>query len=229
MCRLNLNLTMVLLLGIIEGCARIEPCGTFSFSGSEVDTTSENGIDASLSFDFDPADCTAECTCNLIPYVQIVRTWSFETSQPLYPTSEKRDRATTAGYYIDRVPDRKWGYYGRNDDGSFASYLTPGSNTTTAVLGDAPRRPEASPWLDIWWQASSAPVCIESSASCFNDFCGYYFWSWLVDDAGTVTGIVDLVGWEFLSDQFNEAVAQWNAQAPGLGKNNFPSFGRLPD
>ena len=164
----------------------------------------------------------------LIPYVQIVRTWSFDSSMPLYPSDEKRDRATANGFYIDRIPGRIWGYYGRNDDGTFASYLTPGSNDADAVLLDSPSRPEAAPWLDIWWQAVSVPVCLEGD-DCVNDLLGYYFWSWVVDSGGTITGIIDLNGWEFLQDEVDDAVVQWNAQAPGLGKNPFPVFGHLTD
>ena len=211
----------------LVACPRVPPCGDFTFTGSEVDTASLNGVDASVSFDFGPATCGSGCECNLIPFVQIVRTWSFEDAMPLYPTSEKSDRATANGFYIDRIANRIWGYYGRNDDGTFASYLTPGSNDTAAVLGDSPRRPEADPWLDIWWQAVSVPVCIDNDSPCVNNLLGYYFWSWVVDSGGTVTGIIDLDGWEFLQDEVDDAVDEWNTQAPGLGKNSFPTFVRL--
>ncbi len=222
-------LSFLMAIFLIVGCTTIPPCGDFTFTGTEFDTTDSNGVDASVYFAFDPGDCECECECDLIPYVQIVRTWSFDDAMPLYPSTEKEDRATANGYYIDRIAGRKWGYYGRNDDGTFALYLTPGSNTTDAVLLDSPRRPESSPWLNIWWQAVSAPVCIDAEASCQNHLLGYYFWSWVVNSDGTVTGIIDLNAWESLDNEFSAAVGEWNGQAPGLGKNRFSRFARMTD
>lgn len=218
---------LFLCVSILVGCETLQPCGDFEFTGTEFDTAASNGVDMDVAFDFEPTDCGCNCTCDEIPYVQIVRTWSFEDAQPLYPSTEKAQRATTNGWYIDRIAGRIWGYYGRNDDGTFASYLTPGSNTVDAVLRDSPRRPQMDPWLDIWWQAVSVPVCIDSGAPCENRLLGYYFWSWLVDDAGTVTGIIDLNAWERLDDEVLDAVGEWNTQAPGLGKNQFPTFSRM--
>ncbi len=219
---------MVMLIGMFSGCT-IRPCGNFSFSGSEYDTTTVNGIDAAVTFNFDPSECGSACSCGLIPYVQIVRTWSFDSAQPLYPSTEKQERATSGGWYIDRVAGRKWGYYGRNDDGSFAYYLTPGSDALPAVLMDAPRRPESSPWLNIWWQAVSVPACIDDTSGCSNQMAGYYFWSWLVDDTGGVAGIFDANAWKRLDDVVDDAVDKWDIQAAGLGKHAFPDFGRLTE
>jgi len=50
-----------------------------------------------------------------------------------------------------------------------------------------------------------------------------------VDDAGALTddSIVDSVAWENLQLTMDDAVAAWNAQAPGLGHNLFPAFDKL--
>jgi len=221
----------LLALGVIAlllvGCVVIEPCGTFTFNGTEYDTSTSNGVNMDLSFDFDPSVCGSTCTCDPVVYIQVVRTADLETYIYLYPSTEKEDRATGDGWYIDRIAGRVWGYYGRNNDGSFAYYLTPGSEVDPAILEDAPRRPESEPWLGIWWQAVSVPVCIEAGSTCENNLLGHYFWSWLVDDSGVVAGILDWIAGPTLADSVDEAVAEWNAQAPGLGKNTFPTFTRL--
>jgi hypothetical protein len=84
---------------------------------------------------------------------------------------------------------------------------------------------------NIWWQAVSGSVSIDGFRSCNNDFLGYYFWSWFVDDAGAVTddSIIDAIAWKNLDSVMNDAVAAWNAQAPGLGHNVFPAFDQLMD
>jgi hypothetical protein len=202
----------------------VPPCGDFTFTGATVDGATQNGVDMDVSFDFDPAECGSTCTCSLVAYIQIVRTVDLEDFTYIYPSSEKADRATADGWYIDRIANRIWGYYGRNDDGTFATTLDPGSDTDPATLFDSPRRGQSEPWLSIWWQAVSVPVCIDNGSTCANRLVGAYFWSWLVDEDGAVPGIINGVAWEPLPDAVDEAVAEWNIQAPTLGKNTFPAF-----
>ena len=220
-------MVVLLLAGCERICTPVPRCGTFTFTGTKVDTSTQNGVDMNVSFDFNPDGCSSTCTCDPVCYVQIVRTVDMDTSVYIYPTSEKEDRANANGWYIDRIPDRIWGYYGRNDDGSFASTLNPGSETDPTILFDSPRRPEDEPWIDIWWQAVSAPVCIQSGSGCQNNLLGYYFWSWIVEPNGTTSDPIHAVAWENLDDEVDSAVTEWNAQAPGLGKNTFPAFTRL--
>jgi hypothetical protein len=181
-----------------------------------------------VSFDFDPAACGSTCTTNTIAYVQMVRTYDLTDGTYSYISEEHEARAIAYGWYVDRLSGKQWGYYGRNDNGTFAGNLTPGNNTTNAVLFDAPSRPDTM--RNIWWQAVSAPVSIDGGAnSCNNNFLGYYYWSWFVDNAGTVTNqqIIKGVAWEDLHLVMDDAVAAWNAQAPGLGHNVFPAFAKL--
>ncbi len=215
----------LLILASCNGiCDKIPPCGDFTFTGTIFDTSTSNGINMNLRFNFNPADCGSDCSCDTVCYVQMVRTYAFDGGTYLYPSSEKSNRATAYGWYIDRLEGKIWGYYGRNDNGSFASSLVPGTNTTDAILYDSPRRGEGSPYLGIWWQAVSVPVCIDGDSGCHDFMLGSYFWSWLVNDAGTVTGIVKTEAWEPLDTHFDDAVAEWNVQAPTLGKNTFPVF-----
>lgn len=209
---------------IVAGCQPIPPCGEFTFTGAVVDTAAQNGVDMDVSFDFDPGECEFDCACDLVCYVQIVRTVDLNDGTYHYPSTEKADRATADGWYLDRLAGRIWGYYGRYDDGTFAASLDTGSDVDPAILYDSPRRGEAEPWLGIWWQAVSVPVCIDEDSDCENQLLGYYFWSWWVDDDGNVPGIIDTIAWEPQDEDFDEAVDEWNAQAPGLGKNTFPAF-----
>lgn len=226
--KIKINILLFALLPILS-CVRLEPCGSFTFTGTEYDTEYQNGVDMNISFDFNPATCSSECTCDPVCYIQIVRTVDLEDGTYLYPSSEKEDRATSDGWYIDRLAGRKWGYYGRNDDGSFASTLDTGSETEPAILYDSPRRGESEPWLNIWWQAVSIPVCIDEDSDCLNNLLGYYFWSWWVTNDGEVPGIINGIAWEPHEVAVDEAVDEWNDQAPGLGKNSFPTFSRLMD
>jgi hypothetical protein len=223
----KVSIISIILLFLTTGCCKLPPCGDFEFTGSSYDTSISNGVDMNISFDFDPEICCTDCTCDLVCYVQMVRVCDLEDGIYLYATSEKADRATDDGWYIDRLAGRIWGYYGRYDDGSFAPTLQPGSNTTNAILYDAPRRGESDEWMPIWWQAVSVPVCIDDGSGCENNLLGYYFWSWVVDENGVVLDPIHGIAWKPLEEHFNEAVDEWNLQAPGLGKNNFPAFSPL--
>ena len=46
----------------LAGCPPVPPCGQFTFTGTEDDGAVSNSIDASVSFDFDPAECGSDCS-----------------------------------------------------------------------------------------------------------------------------------------------------------------------
>jgi hypothetical protein len=212
----------------LGACTSIQPCGTFAFTGNADDGATSNGITMNLSFDFDPAACGETCTTNTVAYIQMVRTYDLEDGTYSYISEEHEARAIAYGWYIDRLAGRIWGYYGRNNNGTWSNNLTPGNNATNAVLFDAPNRPNSV--RNIWWQAVSAPVSIDGGAdSCNNNFLGYYYWSWSVDDAGHLTDddIINVTAWENLHLVMDDAVAAWNAQAPGIDHNEFPAFAKL--
>jgi len=204
------------------------PCGTFNFTGSP---HTNRGINVSLDFDFDPAACSAPaCTCNTVAWVQIVRIIDIQTGNYLSPNSDQTNRLVTGqaahlnGWAVDRISGRDWGYYGRNNNGTFASYVTTGSNSTDAVLGDTP-----SGWPDSsWFDAVSVPVCIDAAAGCNSELTGFYYWLFTVGTGGTVSDPYDKIAVEWHRDAFDASVTEWNADAPGLGKNSFPAFARMP-
>jgi len=203
----------------------------FQFNDRGVlDNTTANGWKMDLDFNFNPSDCGEDCNCDLVCFIQMVRTIDEENGTYLYATSEKQNRATSEGWYIDRLAGRIWGYYGRYDDGSFANTVTVGSETTKANLYDYPQRPEADPWIDFLWMAITVPVCIDNpNSSCNNHLLGYYEWAWVVDARGSVPYTLDWVSPKGFKDDFDDAIDEWNLQAPGLAKNNFPTFTRLSE
>ncbi|MFN2173587.1 MAG: hypothetical protein ACK2UF_19345 [Candidatus Promineifilaceae bacterium] len=215
---------------ILAGCGTpTTPCGEFTFNGAP---HTNQGIDVTLDFDFDPDACGApDCTCDTVAYVQIVRIIDFDTGGFLSPNSDQTNRivngraeATLNGWAIDRLMGRVWGYYGRNNDRTFASTLTPGSDISAATLRDSP-----SNWPNgSWFDAVSVPVCIDPEADCENQLAGYYYWSFFVNNSGSVGDPYDANGVEWHRDAFDEAVLEWNNDAPGLAKNSFPAFIRMP-
>lgn len=218
----------VSMICLITACGNpTYPCGTFSFSGSPNGNRGEN---ISTSFSFSPSVCNSNCQTNEIAYIQIVRIIDRDTGDFLAPTSQQQARivtgqpdATSNGWAVDRIDGRVWGYYGRNNDGSFASYLTPGSSTSPAILGDGP-----GGWPDnSWFDAVDVPVCIDAKSSCVNNLLGNYYWLFIVNPGGSTGSPFNEIGVDWMQTSFDLAVGMWNTTAPGVGKNVFPAFTRL--
>ena len=215
---------------ILGGCGpATTPCGTFTFAGNSI---ANGGINCQVSFAFSTAACgAAACNCGTIAYVQIVRIIDRDTGNYLQPFSEQANRMVTGnatvafnGWAVDRLAGRVWGYYGRNNDGTFAGTLTTGSNATAAVLRDTP-----SGWaVNNWFDAVSVPVCIDAKAGCVNRLLGYQYWLFVVQSDGSGSNPFSELGRDWHRDGFNLSVAEWNTDAPGLGKNTFPAMSALP-
>ncbi|HJQ34648.1 MAG TPA: hypothetical protein VJ866_20875 [Pyrinomonadaceae bacterium] len=226
--RTKLAFLCLLLLLLAIGCGNPTfPCGTFGFTGA---AHTNRGVNVTVDFNFNPATCGATCNCNTICYVQIVRIIDRETGSFLAPNTDQQNRivtgtgnATQDGWAVDRLSGRVWGYYGRNNDGTFASTLTTGSNTSTATLRDTP-----SGWPDnSMFDAVSVPVCIASGASCQNRLLGYDYWLFFVNSGGATTDPFNEVGVDWMTTAFTRSVTEWNNDAPGLGKNSFPAMSPL--
>jgi hypothetical protein len=219
---------LVLFLLLLVGCGNpTTPCGVFTFTGAP---NGARGINLTQSFQFGPAPCTTPCTTESIVYVQIVRIIDRDTGNFLAPGPEQQARivtgqpqATMNGWAVDRLEGRIWGFYGRNNDGTFAGTLTPGSNTAPAVLLDSP-----SGWPDSsWFDAVDVPICIDAQSACVNNELGYDYWLFIVGTGGNVGNPLNEVGVDWNQDAVDQAVAMWNAKAPALGKNTFPAFTRM--
>ena len=228
---------MILISLFFSSCTEqcTEPCGEFNFLDIHVIDSENiggavyNGWEMTVEFDFNTADCGEDCACNKVAWVQILRAIDQSDGTYLYINEEKEARATTEGWHIDRLQGKEWGYYGRNDNGSFATSVTTGSTTTTASLYDRPRRSDSEPYLGFIWMAVTVPVCIDNVGSaCNNNLLGYYEWAWITTDASDVA-VLHWIGPKGFKDDFDSAVAEWNTDASGLGYNNFPVFTRLSE
>jgi len=221
------NSAIALLALFVTACGTpTSPCGTFTYTGAP---HANRGINTQVDFNFNPATCGATCTCNTIAYVQIVRVIDNNTGNFLAPGPEQQNRivttgpdATQNGWAVDRIDGRTWGYYGRNNDGTFA-LVTPGSNTSTATLVDGPNG-----WPDnTWFDAVSVPVCIDAAATCNNRLLGYEYWLFVVAN-GAAGAPFNEVGVTWMQSAFDRAVTEWNNDAPGLGKTSLPAMSALP-
>jgi hypothetical protein len=204
------------------------PCGTFAFTGTAL--PQGGGATINIGFNFGPSPCASTCNCNTICYVQVVRAIDRSTGAVLAPNSDQAARTvvdplhpTLNGWAVDRLSERNWGYYGRNNDGTFAGTLTPGSNSSTATLRDQPAGWRADDWLDF----VSVPVCIDNSSPCVSSLLGYEYWLIVVGPDGHNGDPFYEAGVDWNKDAFDAAVQMWNQTAPALGKTVFPAFTRM--
>lgn len=222
---------LMLAAGVLlaAGCGNpTQPCGVFTFSGSP---NGDRGVNITDSFAFNPALCGASCNSNQIVYIQIVRVIDRDTGEFLAPGPQQQARIVTGqsdavynGWSVDRLEDHIWGYYGRNNDGTFDSALTPGSSSSPAVLFDSP-----AGWPDsTWFDAVDVPVCIDPDSSCVNRLLGDYYWLYIVNTGGSTETPFSEVGVDWMQTAVNLSTAKWNATAPGLGKNVYPPLSQLP-
>ena len=230
--RVRLQLFGAMLL-VICGCdPDTVPCGTFTYTGAP---HSDRGIDATVNFDFEPTKCQPNVSSNLVAYVQIIRIIDRNTGNFLSPNSQQTDRIVTGradtelnGWAIDRLSDRRWGFYGRNNNGNFASTLTPGSDSVNAVLRDRP-----SGWPDdSRFDAVSVPVCLRTESPfqprspCVHRLLGYYFWQFYVDEGGAVNRLLNLRAKKWVCNAVDQSVIEWNNDSSTFNKNSFPTFVR---
>ena len=225
------SLALLLVLPIAAACGPVTtPCGTFTYTGTP---HSNRGITVNLDFVFAPVGCGAagSPTAQSVAFVQIVRIMDQTTGGFLSPNSEQTNRRVSGqsnadlnGWAVDRLSGRVWGYYGRNDDGTFASTLTTGSSTSTATLRDVP-----GGWPNqSRFDAVSVPVCLTGNTACQDRLLGYYYWLFNVDSSGVVGTQLDQIGVDWHRDAVDQSVNAWNAAAAGLGKNSFPTLPRMP-
>lgn len=219
--------SMLIAIALVGCGTATTPCGTFTFNGTPI---ANAGINCDVNFSFNPGACSSTCNCNTIAYIQIVRIIDMDTGDYRQPHSEQVNRMITGsatvaynGWAIDRLQTRDWGYYGRNDDGTFAGTLTPGSNTTTAILRDTPQGWDVRNWFD----AVSVPVCIDAAATCNNRLLGFEYWLFVVTASGAGSDPFSEIGRVWHADVVDLAVTEWNADTGTTGAHNFPAMSRL--
>lgn len=225
----HLSRLLFAFLMLVIGCGPAStPCGNFTFTGTA--NSPNRGVNIQVDFAFNPALCSSSCSCTTICYIQCIRILDLQTGNYMAPNTDQQNRMVTGnataaynGWAIDRLSNRNWGYYGRNNNGTFSGTITTGSNTATATLIDAP-----SGWQDNnWFDAITIPVCIANNSPCVNNLLGYYYWLFVVGSGPAVSDPFNEIGRDWHRDVVDLCVTEWNNDAPGLGKNNFPAFARL--
>ena len=191
-----------------------------------------------------PMKCTfkplaAAVGADEIAFVQIFQMLDSSTSANLDPRHNFTMRALPNGATVDRLPDRKWGWYGYNDAGAGG---TPGG-TVNPWRRSAPKQ---AAWLtdkpqwnvpnSIWWFETAALCKTPSPDTTWRkgDPAGTVYatitWGFTVDDKLKVHPL-PIVEYNKPSKDMIAAVKQWNAQA-GFADDadkNSPDQQLLPD
>jgi hypothetical protein len=243
MWRVDHAAAIVVIVAIVCGCSShtkktaqaappaLQPCGTFTFSGRVNDLNT--GIINTVSFSFDPSKCSAApCTCESICYIQMIRVFNMNSGAFLNVSGNQEQRMVTGqsdedfnGWAVDRLDGKKWGHYGREDDGSFVpSKIITGSNSTPAELMDTPGNWPAG----TWFEAITVPVCIDPASGCVNRLLGYEYWLFSTNANGTCSDPYHENGDMSAPAAFDLAVHEWNSDATGLSKNVLPPMSRMP-
>jgi hypothetical protein len=141
--------------------------------------------------------------------------------------AEEEDRSTPAGWNVDRVVKKVYGWYGYNGDGKPNEMVTPGKapgGLTNAVLHDIPGWNRKS----TLWEFET--YAIAKSGKQIGQVYGGVRWGFYVD----ADGVVHSNNRTFLNKQsaeFKAAVVLWNAQANGatkmqnaVGQKTLPAF-----
>src|SRR5262245_32939407 len=123
--------------GMLVACgAPSTPCGRFSLSHSPRD----QGIRVTVTFTVDSTACGGTpISTDRVVFIQMIRIQQMATGRfwgtgGLAGINDEQDGRTVTGqadarfngWAIDRDYGRRWGYYGRNDDGTYAATVTPG-------------------------------------------------------------------------------------------------------
>jgi hypothetical protein len=195
-------------------------------SDSGNDTNKRCGVDIKITF-----KSPESLTSNKIGFVQVMKCVDGD-GKPLLFANEK-PRATDAksgdaGWTVDRLKDRKWGYYGMDNDGTAAGNMGLGSRTSKDSATDA--------WMkDAVRLAREQGKTFSCTALTFaidiehGRYLGGVTWGYSVGTDGKVTkNTLAEADW---TDAQRAAVAGWNAQSKldDVTKRNDPDQQKLPE
>lgn len=165
------------------------PCGKFDCLHSKALLPADNlGAEYKVQFKFQPAECSNNCRCETIVYVQIARVVLHDGTYyddgsftdlivKGIEESNGEEHPELNGWFIDTWPGAKYGYYARHLDGKF--------NEEYIGVGQNKNMPEKPAWLfdratgipkDSLVEFIDIPVCLDPNASCKNKLLGYSHW-----------------------------------------------------
>jgi hypothetical protein len=192
--------------------------GDWDFTQTNTNAAGAGGrYDSEAKVVFHPKN---KCDCDEIAYVQNTRTTDTTTGAYYEPRSNFENRATKNGWTIDRIDQRKYGWYGYNNDGTPAGNVSPGNTNTDATLLDDP----GDSAVNQRWEFETCAICKKGKDS--GTAYGCITWGFTVDKDGNLTSLKSGFGGGPSKD-FNSAVDSWNNQAKGpADKRNDP--GQVP-
>jgi hypothetical protein len=191
--------------------------GTWSITQNSTDGSASTPYRSAVRLTFSPDP--AQVNCSEIAFVQGVRHVDSSTSASVNPIPTYQSRMTSAGWTLDRINQRKYGWYGYNNDGTPSGLVTPGSSPsplTNAVLRDTPTNSIPNSSLSF----ETCAICRTGTDS--GTIYGCYTWGFDVDSSYHVTDHASAEQASPSAD-FNEVVSSWNAQAAGpAARRNAP-------
>lgn len=237
--RINLGLHVALIIAFTVGlCAlviaqdatdAIRSCGNFNFQGS-------SGLDEAHidnKFSLVPSSCQSACECSTICYIQIVRVTDLSTGEPLTTSQEQWDRMVTGQndaslnyWFVDRLDNQIWGYYGRNNDDTFNGWLLrPGNNREPAELWDDPYPcRETYETHPVKFEGIDVTVCIDDKSDCVYKLLGCYYYCFTVHKEDAAGDLSSHVAAAWNKKVVELAVQKWTMKAAELEKRRFPPF-----
>jgi hypothetical protein len=175
------------------------------------------GYTSEASITFTPDDTMH---CDEISFVQAIRMADTASGTSFDTRPHVPDRQTASGWALDRVEDRKYGWYGYNNDGRPAGGISAGSAPsplTPATMIDSPgfNKPNTT------WQFESCAIC--RSGTDANKVYDCLHWGFTVDGQNKLTS-TKTSETPAPSAEFSQTIAQWNKQAAGpAAKRNDPN------
>jgi len=184
--------------------------GTWSIAQTNTDGTPYSS-DVNLTFtpDKDAVNCSEIAFVQSLKFMDATSKTSVETI-PNYV-----NRRTAAGWTLDRVEQRSYGWYGYNNDGKPSGTVSPGSSPSPLKPATMHDRPSDSKSNTIM-QFETCAIC--KSGTDANTVCGCYTWGFSVDAANHLTSLPNQAA-AAPSPEFAESVKQWNVQAAGPAAN----------
>ena len=201
----------------------VGPMGSFNVEQTNNDgANSSSGYNSDIKVGFSPDEKLVNSS--EIAFVQNVRVVDADTKESVDPRDNFQNRKTDDEYTIDRLDNRKYGWYGYNNDGLASATISPGSAPTPkkdAILTDRPQWSRPNTSFDF------ETAAIDKSGEQGNKVYGSVTWGFSVDKENKLSShpVEETLT---PSSEFNEAVEAWNEQAEGPeDKRNHPDQEKL--
>jgi hypothetical protein len=189
--------------------------GSFSIDNyDEVDSDPGNDSQKTCGVNIDVTFHPPEgLKSNKIGFVQMMKCLKGDGTPLLFPNESPR--ATTvdsgdAGWAVDRLAGRKWGYYGMDDPGTAGGNLTLGSRTDATTFTDAWMHDKIQLGRDAGKPAGCTAMTFAIDIE-HGKYLDGFAWGYSVSADGKVTK--NPLGSAYIGDLQRAAIQGWNTQA----------------